>query len=314
METKTNILEEITMKIIHLLDKVVSGDVQTWLPLSGLAYNPVSKHQYTSVNQLLLSLVMFQKNYETNHWLTFNQIKDAGGSVLKGEKSTSVTFTEVIYFLNDQKILPKDAKRHLSEAQAKNPSIATYKEVGIFTKRFLKYYFVFNVAQTKDLPEVLLTNGQQPLSEIERDERVDELLKNHNVVYVHSFGDSAHYSPLVDIIRMPFTRQFTSSENYYSVLFHELIHWTGHESRLNRLFSRNETDYAFEELIAELGSAFLCAHFQIPASLTSTTAYIKSWLRALQDDHNYILKAVKFSEQAMEYLLEKKPQPTFLNH
>lgn len=307
METKVSILEEITMKIISLLDKVVSGDVETWLPLSGLAYNPVSKHTYTSINQLLLSFAIVQKNYDVNNWLTFQQIKDAGGSVTKGEKATSVTFSEAIYFLNDQKILPKDAKRHLLEAQQKNPSITTYREVGIKTKRFLKYYFVFNVAQTKDLPEVLLSNGQQSMTEIERDERVDELIKNHNVVYVHSFGDRASYSPLVDIIRMPFTKQFTSSENYYAVLFHELIHWTGHESRLNRLFSRNETDYAFEELIAELGSAFLCAHFQIPASLTSTTAYVKSWLTVLQNDHAYLLKAMKFSDSAMNYLIEKKP-------
>ena len=306
METK-NIIKEITLKIIYLLDKVASGDVQSWLPLSGLAYNPVSKHSYTSINQLLLSFAMTQKIYEVNNWLTFKQVKDAGGSVLKGEKSTPVTFSEVIYFLNDQKITLKDAKRHLKEAQMKNPSITTYKEVGIKTKRFLKYYFVFNVAQTKDLPEVLFNNGQQPMTEIERDERVDELLRNHNVVYVHSFGDSAHYSPLVDIIRMPFTKQFTSSENYYAVLFHELIHWTGNEKRLNRTFGAwNSPEYAFEELIAELGSAFLCAHFQIPAPLTSTTAYVKSWLTVLQNDHTYLLKAMKFSDGAMNYLIEKQ--------
>ena len=306
MET-TNIPKEITMKIIQLLDKVVSGDVQTWLPLTGLAYNPVSKHTYTSVNQLLLSFAMMQRNYEVNNWLTFNQIKDAGGSVIKGEKSTSVTFTEVIYFLNNQKILPKDAKRHFSEVQQKNPSITTYKEAGISTKRFLKYYFVFNVAQTKDLPDVLFTKGQQLLTEIERDARIEQLLMDHNVKYVHSVGDTASYSPLVDIIRMPFTKQFTSAENYYAVLFHELIHWTGNEKRLNRIFgSWNTPEYAFEELIAELGSAFLCAHFQIPAPLTSTTAYVKSWLIVLQNDHTYLLKAMKFSDSAMSYLIEKQ--------
>lgn len=306
METN-NIIKEITMKIIYLLDKVVSGEFQTWLPLSGLAYNPVSKHTYTSVNQLLLSFAMMQKNYEVNNWLTFNQIKEVGGSVQKGEKSTPITFTEVIYLLNEQKITPKDAKRHLTEAQMNNPGITTYKEVGISTRRFLRYYFVFNVAQAKDLPEVLLSNGQQPMAEIERDERVDELLRNHNVIYIHSFGDSAHYSPLVDIIRMPFTKQFTSSENYYSVLFHELIHWTGHEKRLNRTFGAwSSPEYAFEELIAELGSAFLCAHFQIPAPLTSNTAYVKSWLTVLQSDHTYLLKAMKFSDSAMTYLIEKQ--------
>lgn len=306
MET-TNIPKEITMKIIQLLDKVVSGDVQTWLPLTGLAYNPVSKHTYTAINQLLLSFAMMQQNYETNHWLTFNQVKDAGGSVLKGEKSTPVTFSEVIYFLNEQKILPKDAKRHFIEAQAKNPSITTYKEVGIFTKRFLKYYFVFNVAQTKDLPEVLLHSKEQPLTEIERDARAEQLLTDLNVKIVHSPGDTACYSPLVDIIRMPFTKQFTTSENYYAVLFHELIHWTGNEKRLNRAFGASDSlEYAFEELIAELGSAFLCAHFQIPAPLTSSSEYIKSWLALLQGDNNYIFKAMRQAERAVNYLIEKQ--------
>lgn len=295
------------MKIIYLLDKVVTGDFQTWLPLSGLAYNPVSKHTYTSVNQLLLSFAMMQKNYEVNNWLTFNQVKDAGGSVLKGEKSTSVTFTDVIYFLNDQKIAAKDAKRHFTEAQAKNPSITTYKEIGIKTKRFLKYYFVFNVAQTKDLPEVLFTKGQEPMTEIERTEQAEQLLKQHDVVCINAVGDSAHYNYVTDVIQMPFSKQFKNSEHYYAVLFHELIHWTGHESRLNRVFSKKGSpDYAFEELIAELGSAFLCAHYQIPAPLTSTTAYVKSWLTVLQNDHTYLLKAMKFSDNAMSSLIEKQ--------
>jgi len=304
---KQNIMEEITMKIIYLLDKVVSGDIETWLPLSGLAYNPVSKHAYTSVNQLLLSFAMMQKNYEVNNWLTFNQVKDAGGSVLKGEKSTSVTFTDVIYLLNDQKITARDAKRHLSEAQAKNPSITTFKEVGIKTRRFLKYYQVFNVAQTMDLPEVLFSKGQEPLTEIERIEKAEQLLKQHDVVCINANGDSAHYNYVTDVIQMPFSKQFVNSEPYYAVLFHELIHWTGHERRLNRLFGKKGSpDYAFEELIAELGSAFLCAHFQIPAPLTSTTAYVKSWLTVLQNDHTYLLKAMKFSDSAMSYLIKKQ--------
>lgn len=306
METN-NIPKEITMKIIQLLDKVVSGDVESWLPLSGLAYNPVSMHTYTSINQLLLSFAMMQKNYEVNNWLTFNQIKDAGGSVTKGEKSTPVAFTEVIYLFNGQKILPKDAKRHFSDEKDKNPSITTYKEAGITTRRFLKYYFVFNVVQTKDLPEVLFTKGQQPLTEIERDEKIEQLLIDHNVKYVHSTGDTASYNPLVDIIRMPFTRQFTTSENYYAVLFHELIHWTGNEKRLNRTFGDwNTPEYAFEELIAELGSAFLCAQCQLPATLTSSSAYIKSWLQVLQNDKAYILKAMKLAEEALKFLTEKQ--------
>lgn len=306
METR-NIPKEVTMKILALLDKVVSGDVEYWLPLTGLAYNPASKHTYTSINQLLLSFVMSEMRYPCNNWLTFKQIKDAGGSVLKSEKSTSVTFSQVIY-LNDknEKITPEEAKQVFLKAKEEHPTIYSYREAGITTKRFLRYYLVFNVAQTKGLPDTFSSKSQEPLLEIERDEQAEELLLEHEVNYVHAVGDSAHYDILNDIIYLPFTKQFKTSETYYATLFHELIHWTGHEKRLQRTFGISDSpEYAFEELVAELGSAFLCAHFQIPASLTSTTAYIKSWLTALQNDHNYILKALGLAEKAMDFLLEK---------
>lgn len=305
MESK-NLIQEVTENILLLLDKVASGDIQTWIPLTGLAYNPVSKHRYTAINQLLLSFAMMQKNYEVNNWLTFQQIKDAGGFVLKGEQSTPVTFSEVIYLKEGIKITPKEARRHFLDAQDKDPTISTYREAGINTKRFLKYYLVFNVAQTKDIPEVLFTRGQPILSEIERNGQIDQLIACHKVQIHHAHGDSAHYNPQTDVIQMPFSKQFTTSEQYYAVLFHELVHWTGHEARLNRLFSRNETDYAFEELIAELGSAILCAELIIPAPLRSAAAYIQSWLKALEDDKNYLIKAVSHAERASKYLM--KPQ------
>jgi len=147
---KRNIKEEVTTKIIMLLDKVASGDCEFWIPLSGLAYNPVSKHTYTSINQLLLSFVMHEKNYSINSWMTFKQVNEAEGPVNKGETAFPVTFTEVIY-LDKQgfKITPTEAKQCLFEAKSKDSSICTYLQAGITTRRFLKYYLVFNVAQTK---------------------------------------------------------------------------------------------------------------------------------------------------------------------
>jgi antirestriction protein ArdC len=303
-----NIIEEVTMKIMLLLDKVVSGDVEFWLPLSGLAYNPITKHTYTSINQLLLSYEMFQKNYSINNWMTFKQVTDLGGSIVKGEKSTHITFSEVIY-LNKKgdKITPKEAKLAFSEAKAKDPTISTYRDAGISTKRFLRYYFVFNVAQTKGLSKEITEPQLAKLSHKDRSKLADEIMKIHRINVKHVAGNSAHFEVNNDIIQMPFIEQFNSTESYYATLFHEMIHWTGHNKRLNRqLKTKDKTDYAFEELIAELGSAFLCAHFQLPASLTSTTAYIKSWLAALQNDHSYILKAVGHAERAMNFLLEKQ--------
>lgn len=303
-----NIIEEVTMKIMLLLDKVVSGDVEFWLPLSGLAYNPTTKHTYTSINQLLLSYEMFQKNYSINNWMTFKQVTDLGGSIIKGEKSTHITFSEVIYLNNKgDKITPKEAKLAFGEAKTKDPTISTYRDAGISTKRFLRYYFVFNVAQTKGLSKEITEPQLAKLSHKERSQLADEIMQIHRIKVKHVAGNSAHFEVNNDVIQMPFIEQFSSTESYYATLFHEMIHWTGHKKRLNRqLTTKEKTDYAFEELVAELGSAFLCAHFQLPASLTSTTAYIKSWLAALQNDHSYILKAVGHAERAMNFLLEKQ--------
>lgn len=307
METK-NVLQEVTAKLLGLLDKVSSGDIVYWIPLSGLAYNPFTDHQYSSLNQLLLSYEMYQRNYSHNNWLTFKQIHKAGGSVLKDEKSCMVTFTDVSYHDRDgNPLTPQAAKTAFQTAKAANPSIATYSEVGITTKRFLKIYQVFNVAQTSGLPDSLIKPQFDGLTQKERHELAESLIRDSGAVIVHVSANSAHYDQLHDKIQVPFSEQFKNSENYYSTLFHEVIHWTGHKSRLNRPFGKKKSpEYAFEELVAELGSAFLCAEMGIPAPLKSSAAYIKSWLTALENDRNYLLKAVSQAEKAVLYLVKKQ--------
>lgn len=299
--TKPNILETITMKIIALLDKVASGDIETWIPRCGLARNPMSRHVYTALNQLLLSYALYEKEYTYNHWLTFKQIREAGGVVNKGERSTMVTFTEVLYFYQDAKITAKEAKEVFMEAKDRDPTISTYKEAGISTKRFIKYYQVFNVVQTSDLPPELT---EENISQVNHAPlfSTEQLVKQHHIKVVPVSANDAFYDRVNDRIQMPLIEQFTSVSAYSAVLLHECVHWSGHPSRLNRTFGKAKTEeYAFEELIAELGSAILCAELGIPASLTSAAAYIQSWLKALQNDHNYVLKAMRHVEQAVRY-------------
>lgn len=304
--TKVDVTEEVTQKIIELLDKVCSGDIVYWIPLSGLAYNPITKHTYNSLNQLLLSLSMQSMNYSHNNWLTFKQINEAGGSVIKGEKSTMITFADVLYFdKNGNKISEQEAKALFQQAKERDANIRKYKDIGISTKRFLKYYLVFNVAQTTGLSDEIIAPELVKLQDKERFEAADKIIHENGVVIKHVSGNSAHYEIHNDIIQMPFLKQFKATENYYATLFHEITHWTGNEKRLNRLFGKHDTpEYAFEELIAELGSTFMCAYLQIQAPLTSSTAYIKSWLSALEDDRNYIIKAVAYAERATQYLLK----------
>lgn len=304
--TKIDVTQEVTQKIIELLDKVSSGDIVYWIPLSGLAYNPITKHTYNSLNQLLLSLSMQNMNYSHNNWLTFKQINEAGGSVIKGEKSTLITFTDVLYFNRDgNKISEQEAKALFQQAQLKDPNIKKYKDIGISTKRFLKYYLVFNVAQTTGLSDDIIAPELIKLQDKERFHVADKIAHDNGVVIKHVSGNSAHYEPQNDLIQMPFLKQFKATENYYATLFHEITHWTGNEKRLNRTFGKHDTpEYAFEELIAELGSTFMCAHLQIQAPLTSSSAYIKSWLSALENDRNYIIKAVSIAERSTQYLLK----------
>lgn len=303
--TKVDVTEEVTQKIIELLDKVSSGDIVYWIPLSGLAYNPITKHTYNSLNQLLLSLSMQSMNYSHNNWLTFKQINEAGGSVIKGEKSTLITFTDVLFFKDGNKISEQEAKALFEQAKERDANIKKYKDIGISTKRFLKYYLVFNVAQTTGLPDEIIAPDLVKLQDKERFDVADKIAHDNGVVIKHVSGNSAHYEPQNDLIQMPFLKQFKATENYYATLFHEITHWTGNEKRLNRPFgSRDTPEYAFEELIAELGSTFMCAHLQIQAPLTSSTAYIKSWLSALEDDRKYIIRAVSFAERATQYLFK----------
>ncbi|MBX7227753.1 MAG: ssDNA-binding domain-containing protein [Chitinophagales bacterium] len=289
---------EVTDHILELLDKVTSGDIQHWIPLCGLAKNPITNHTYQYLNQLLLSLAMYHSTYSHNHWMTFKQINEKGGSVQKGERSTMVTFTDFLYKENDTTISKHEAEERLQKARLTNTE-ASYRDIGITVKRFLKHYAVFNVAQTTGLSDAITAPTLASLPDKERFAAIDHLINEKGITIRHVSANSAHYEPSKDRIQMPFLKQFTTKEHYYAVLFHEIIHWTGHEKRLNRT-----CDYAFEELIAELGSAFLCAHLAIPAPLTSSAAYIQSWLTALEGDRNYLFKALPHAQRAVLYVLD----------
>ena len=303
---KTNVIQEVTAKLLDLIEKVTNGDIEYWIPLSGLAYNPQSKHTYSNLNQLLLSLELYERNYSFNSWMTFKQIGKAGGLVKKGERSTMITFSETLYTDSRGNTVSKDAARQIyAEAKAINPGISSYSEAGIKTKRFLKLYFVFNVAQTEGLPNELIEAQLAKIPDISRYAIAEQVIESTGAKIVHVAGNSAHYNPSKDKIQMPSPKQFNTPEGYYGALFHELVHWSGSETRLNRKFGgRGTPEYAFEELVAELGSTFICAHLGIKSPMTSSAAYLKSWLQALENDRTYLLKAVSHAERAMVFLTE----------
>ena len=300
-----NTVQKITEKIIELFEKVSSKDIETWIPVSGLAMNPYSEHEYRNLNQLLLSLEMQNSEYNHSLWMTFKQIKKGEGQIKKGEQSSMVTFTDTIYIDREGNKISKDqAIQQLKTKQLISSKQLYWRDVGIATKRYLKLYSVFNVAQTTNLPKDLVEYKLRKLEPAERVIEVENILETLDASIINISGNQAYYNVAKDTIRVPFAEQFESPCQYYKVLFHELIHWTGHPSRLNRIFGKSMQDevYAFEELIAELGSTFMCAKLGLYPKLESSSAYVKSWLEQLRNDSMYVIKAVSQAERAMHFL------------
>ncbi len=231
---------------------------------------------YQGINTLLL-----QSNYESPYWVTFRQAQKMGGSIKAGEKGRPIVF----------------ADRIVKEEQNEKG------EVSFRVLSFLKYYTVFNWCQTKGLPK------KNP-AERENQQIVgaEELLRRRGPV-IESDIEKAYYCSHSDTIYLPALDQFESSEAYYAAAFHELIHWTGGAGRLCRNSIRDYHEgkniRSQEELVAEMGAAFLCqmAALDTSETLQNSTAYIQSWLKPLQSNPKWLLKASKQAKDAVEFVL-----------
>jgi antirestriction protein ArdC len=216
-------------------------------------------------------------------WATFNGIKKAGGSVRKGEHGTKVILWKPIE--------KKDA-------------------AGEVTDKFLllRGYTVFNVEQA-DWPNGIPADGtEDDLRAHDENEQAEALIADYSErtgVKVTRGGDSAHYSPMLDSIALPLPEAFDSGDAFYGVAFHEVIHSTGHESRLNRIESTTfgSEPYAMEELVAELGSAMLGATIGLEDRTEASASYIASWLRTLRDDKKFVIMAAAKAQRAADLVL-----------
>lgn len=277
-----NTYEVITNRII---EKMEYGQVPWRKPWKfQLPRNFISKRPYHGINLLMLTM----SNYDTPYWLTFKQAKELGGTIKKGEHGTPVIFWKLLEVLDDT-----------PEPEEENK---------IKTIPYLQYYTVFNLSQTEGIatPE----NAQQAKEPLAACEAIIEGFTDKPET-VHTMEPRAYYRPATDTVHMPTRSSFVSPEEYYSTLFHEYTHATGHEKRLNRHAEENTNfdfgskDYSREELVAELGSAFLCAEAQIDNSvLDNNTAYLQSWLRELQADSKLVIHASARASKAVEYILK----------
>ena len=318
---KTNeIYQSVTQTIIELLEDHQQNWERPWIAFgqdNDHARNPTTEHYYRGINQFLLSFKLMKKGYLKNMWMTFNQIKKDGGHVKKGEKSTPIIFYKTAYI--------DENKKYFAPAVVKTMSAAQLKNRGITSIPVLKLYRVFNITQTQNLAEEWYkVVPQEPLKPFEKDERAEVLIQSTGANIEIAKSNRAFYSPVQDKITLPLREQFTGKEPFYATALHELGHWTGHKSRLNRISGKSfgDADYAKEELVAELTSAFCCATLGFSKTITQNAAYIKNWLGVLKQDPKAIVKASAQAQKAADYILTKDhqahetaaPAYSFLNH
>jgi len=270
-----NVYQIVTEKILQKLREGVVPWERPWTNVR--PQNLISRKSYRGINVFLLGM----QGYGSPFWATWNQIKQLGGSVKRGEKSTIVVFWKLVEKEDD------DEKK---------------------TFPVLRYYRVFNVEQCEgiEVPKLDANPDFEPLEECER------TIKNmpHRPEIIN--GGAAYYDPNRDLVCIPAPTRFKNPEHYYSTLFHELAHSTGHESRLGRKSLNGwapfgSEDYSREELVAEMTAAFLSAHHGIEtATIDNSAAYIDSWLKALSNDPKAVVWAASQAEKASDYILGKE--------
>lgn len=274
-----DIYQEVTDRIVEALESGVAPWVRPWQLGADFPRNGATKRPYHGINVFLLWLTANARGYRSQDWFTFNQAKQKGGSVRKGERGTLVTFWKLLR-VRDQQAAPD------ADGTKKIP--------------LLRHFTVFNREQIDGLPAVQAE--QVTRHPWERDEAVETFVAASGARIIEG-GSVACYVPGADEIHMPPLEVFTSREAFYGTELHELTHWTGHPSRLNRDHSGpfGSQPYAREELVAEMGAAFLCAALGVEGRLQHPE-YIGSWIKGLKEDKKAIFRAASEARQAAEYL------------
>jgi antirestriction protein ArdC len=291
MNGHENLFDRVTNKIIADLEAGVPPWRKPWSVGNLAPLLRPRRHNgefYNGMNILLLWDAADTNGFQNPVWMTFKQALEYKAHVRKGEKGSLVVYADKLAKTETDKTTGEEVERIIP---------------------FMKGYTVFNVEQIEDLPDRFYTRPEPPDRTIEakaqRIERLESFFKATGAV-IRNGGDRAFYAPSRDIIQMPPLEAFEDSESYYATLGHETVHWTSHETRLNRTFGKaswgNES-YAKEELVAEIDSAFLCADLAItPEVRPDHASYLAFWLEALKNDKRLIFSAAAYASKAVEYL------------
>lgn len=278
--------QQVTDRIIAMLEAGTRPWAQGWnAPAGGGRPLRVDGQAYRGANVLNLWAAAMERGFASPFWMTYKAAQERGGQVKKGAKAESAFYVGTI---------------NRTEENTKGEEVERVIP-------FLKAYCVFNADEIEGLPAHFYAKAADhvPLAEGARIPAADKFIAATGAVVRHG-GGRAFYRPSADEIHLPEFASFLSVEEYYSVTFHELTHWTGAEKRLDRLSKSahfGNPEYAFDELVAELGAAYLCADLAVANEPREDHAsYIAGWIKALKEDNRAIFRAASLAEKAAGYL------------
>lgn len=281
---RVDIEQKITDRIVNLMETEGLKWVKGWtkaVGTTGWPQNAISGHEYQGINFLVTMIEAQEQGYTSNRWMTFNQIAKVGANV-KGQKATQIVFWKKL------KVTDRDDPDKQKDIMMAKP------------------FNIFNLDQISDLPEEIRNPQAKTVKPITWESNdVTQFMEDAGAT-VRFGGNRASYNPLLDDINLPAVGQFKSRDDYAATAFHEMGHWTGHKSRLDRKFggSFGSETYAKEELVAELTSAFLCAAWGIDAEIQHA-AYMSTWITALKNDKTYVRKAASAASKAKAFIEER---------
>ena len=270
---KTDIYDTVTNRIIENLEKGCIPWIKPWHTENTLDKNIKTGNEYNGINRIILGM----SGYQSNIWASFKQWKDLGANVKLHEKGTAIVFYKPV----------------------SGVKVTTEGETIIYNSVFTTSH-VFNAEQVEGIEIKPRNIEDKPfLNNLD----IDNMVMNTGANIRHS-GNSAYYRPSEDYINMPIKSDFNDEAGYYATLLHELTHWSGAKHRLDRTKGKRfgDTAYAFEELIAELGSAFLCEKYAVKGDIRHE-GYIQSWLKALKNDNKMRFSASAYAQKSTDYIV-----------
>ena len=288
---RKDVYSRITAQIVEYLEEGVRPWTRPWNAehAAGRITRPLRHNgqPYSGINVLSLWMSALGQNFTAPIWMTFRQASELNAHVSKGEKGSLVVYANAITRTEHDDKTGEDTEREIP---------------------YMKGYTVFNVEQIEGLPEIFYAKAVPVRDPVARIDHAEKFFASMGAAIKHG-ANRAYYAQELDYVQMPPFEAFRDAESYYSTLAHELTHWTKHPQRLDRDLGRKQwgdEGYSREELVAELGSAFLCADLELHQEpREDNAAYIATWLEVLKNDNRAIFTAAAHAQRAADYLNQK---------